>query len=106
MVPLHVPRPRPDQRGLQATYVFRQIFTKSRTKEVADWETWLTQEDVNGIVAAGLNTIRIPLPFWIIEDIVDRSHEPYAQGGLDELVRFFFSSASINILTCILRFGV
>lgn len=39
------------------------------------------------MAAAGLNTVRIPAPFWIVEDIVDRSHEPYAQGGLDELVR-------------------
>lgn len=52
-----------------------------------DWETWLTQEDVSGMAAARLNTVRIPAPFWIVEDIVDRSHEPYAQGGLDELVR-------------------
>lgn len=58
----------------------------------ADWQTWLTQEDVDGIVAAGLNTVRIPLGFWVIEDIVDKTHEPYAEGGLDELVihRFFF----------------
>lgn len=38
------------------------------------------------IAAAGLNTVRLPLPFWIVEDIVDRTHEPYAEGGLDELV--------------------
>lgn len=41
---------------------------------------------MSGIAAAGLNTVRIPVPFWIVEDIVDRSREPYAQGGLDELV--------------------
>jgi aryl-phospho-beta-D-glucosidase BglC (GH1 family) len=52
----------------------------------ADWESWLTQDDVDGMVAAGLNSIRVPLGFWVIEDIVDRSHEPYAQNGLDELV--------------------
>jgi len=59
------------------------------------------------MVAAGLNSVRVPLGFWIIEDIVDQNHEPYAenniglftirsheslvcsyaQGGLDELVR-------------------
>ena len=70
----------------------------------ADWESWLTQDDVDGMVAAGLNSVRIPLGFWIVEDIVDTSHEhyprlslsiikilagnwPYAEGGLDELVR-------------------
>lgn len=52
---------------------------------MTDWESWLTEEDVNGIVSAGLNVVRIPLGFWIIEDIVE-THEPYAEGGLDELV--------------------
>lgn len=50
------------------------------------WSTWFTQADVNGIVAAGLNTVRIPIPFWVIEDIVIKSSEPYAQGGLTQLV--------------------
>lgn len=52
------------------------------------WETWFTQEDVDGIIAAGMNTVRIPLGFWIVEDLVDTATEPYAQGGLDELVSF------------------
>ncbi|KAF9512313.1 glycoside hydrolase family 5 protein [Hydnum rufescens UP504] len=51
------------------------------------WETWFTQEDVDGIVAAGLNMVRIPMGFWIIEDIVDTATEPYAQGALDQLIR-------------------
>ena len=42
------------------------------------------------MVAAGMNTVRVPLGFWIIEDIVDTSHESYARGGLDELVRVSF----------------
>lgn len=42
-----------------------------------DWESWLTQDDVDGMVAAGLNSVRIPLGFWIIEDIVQESHEFY-----------------------------
>ena len=57
-----------------------------------DWESWLTQEDVNGMVSAGLNSIRIPLGFWIVEDIVDKTQEPYAEGGLDELVCIFYLS--------------
>jgi hypothetical protein len=44
-----------------------------------DWESWLTQGDVDDIVAAGFNSIRVPLGFWIIEDIVDVTHEPYAE---------------------------
>jgi aryl-phospho-beta-D-glucosidase BglC (GH1 family) len=44
---------------------------------VADWESWLTKDDVDGMVALGLNSVRVPLGFWIIEDIVDYSHEFY-----------------------------
>ena len=44
------------------------------------------------MVSAGLNSIRIPLGFWIVEDIVDKTQEPYAEGGLDELVRIFHLS--------------
>ncbi|KAF8308760.1 glycoside hydrolase [Clavulina sp. PMI_390] len=51
------------------------------------WETWFTQTDVDAIVAAGLNTVRIPLGFWIVEDLVNRPTEPYAEGGLDQLIR-------------------
>ena len=56
------------------------------------WETWFTQDDVDSIVDAGMNTIRIPLGFWVVEDLVDTATEPYAQGGLDQLV----SSISIR----------
>jgi hypothetical protein len=64
------------------------------------WESWLTQADVDGMVAAKLNTVRVPLGFWIIEDIVDKSHEPYAEGGLDELIRglTMFKNAGLNVV--------
>ena len=55
----------------------------------------MTQDDVDGMVAAGLNSVRIPVGFWVIEDIVQRSNEPYAEGGLDELVCFFYSLRSL-----------
>ena len=61
---------------------FLQIFVfpfSSHIVVTADWESWLTQDDVDCIVAAGLNSIRVPLGFWIIEDIVDVTHEPYAE---------------------------
>jgi len=68
---------------------------------MADWEMWPTQADVDGMVATKLNTIRIPLGFWIIEDIVDKSHEPYAEGGLDELVCIpAFVVAKAQYYTC------
>ncbi|KAF8584224.1 glycoside hydrolase family 5 protein [Ramaria rubella] len=64
------------------------------------WETWFTQSDVNNIKNAGLNTVRIPLGFWIIEDLVDRQTEFYARGGLKQLKRGIqqLKSAGINAL--------
>ncbi|QRW22470.1 Cellulase (glycosyl hydrolase family 5 protein) [Rhizoctonia solani] len=51
------------------------------------WSTWFTQKDVDDIAAAGLNTVRIPIGYWIIEDLVDRKTEFYASstGGLEFL---------------------
>ncbi|KAG2364647.1 hypothetical protein BDR07DRAFT_1279240 [Suillus spraguei] len=46
------------------------------------WATWFTQSDVDTLKAAGINTVRIPLGYWIVEDLVDRPHETYPQGGL------------------------
>ncbi|QRV95252.1 Cellulase (glycosyl hydrolase family 5 protein) [Ceratobasidium sp. AG-Ba] len=62
--------------------------TKKLGQEQADkvfaqhWSTWFTQEHVNMIADAGLNTVRIPLGFWIVEGLVDRSNEYYPKGGM------------------------
>ncbi|KDQ06470.1 glycoside hydrolase family 5 protein [Botryobasidium botryosum FD-172 SS1] len=86
----------------QSEWSLAKYLGQEKTNEVfkKHWETWLTQEEVDGMVAAGLNTIRIPLGFWIIEDIVDRSDEPYAEGGLDELIRGLelFKDAGMHVV--------
>ncbi|EJT98876.1 glycoside hydrolase family 5 protein [Dacryopinax primogenitus] len=61
------------------------------------WYTWLTQTEVDDIVRFKLNTVRIPLGFWIVEGIVDRSLEPYAQGGLQQLASRFSMLKAANI---------
>ncbi|KAF8521576.1 glycoside hydrolase family 5 protein [Hysterangium stoloniferum] len=64
------------------------------------WQTWFTEEDVRNIVDAGLNTVRIPLGYWIIESLVDRTTEFYPRGGIKELKRGLqqLKSAGINVL--------
>jgi glucan endo-1,6-beta-glucosidase len=82
------------QRASPRAYSFTlhaEIFT--------DWQSWLQQSDVDNIVAANLNTVRIPMGFWIIEDIVDRPAEPYAEGALDQLVRQYIQAAGFVIQT-------
>ncbi|OAX32094.1 glycoside hydrolase, partial [Rhizopogon vinicolor AM-OR11-026] len=51
------------------------------------WDTWFTKDDVEALTAAGINTVRVPLGYWIVEDLVDRSHESYPRGGLGYLRR-------------------
>ncbi|KAJ7725258.1 glycoside hydrolase family 5 protein [Mycena olivaceomarginata] len=51
------------------------------------WESWFNQADVDALVDAGINTVRIPLGYWIIEALVDRTTEFYPRGGLDQLRR-------------------
>ncbi|KAG8679167.1 hypothetical protein FRC08_017160 [Ceratobasidium sp. 394] len=49
------------------------------------WSTWFTQANVDTIANAGLNTVRIPLGYWIIEPLVNRSTEFYPRGGFKYL---------------------
>lgn len=48
------------------------------------WGSWITQEDINLIKSYGLNTVRIPLGFWIHEELV-QSGEHFPRGGLSYL---------------------
>ncbi|KAF8810492.1 glycoside hydrolase family 5 protein [Phlegmacium glaucopus] len=51
------------------------------------WETWFTQDDVDQLVGAGINTVRIPLGYWIVEPLVNRATEFYPRGGMSQLQR-------------------
>ncbi|KAF4119681.1 glucan endo-1,6-beta-glucosidase [Geosmithia morbida] len=51
------------------------------------WQDWVAEDDLDEMMAAGLNTIRIPLGYWIYEDIVDSS-EHFPKGGFDILKTF------------------
>ncbi|KAJ8122654.1 hypothetical protein ONZ43_g1202 [Nemania bipapillata] len=50
------------------------------------WKSWITEDDITQIASYGLNTIRIPVGFWIKEDLV-LSDEYYPRGGLKYLDR-------------------
>lgn len=47
------------------------------------WENWLTEDDLDEMKRAGLNTLRIPLGYWLYEDIVysDSEHFPKVHPG-------------------------
>ncbi|KAJ5618135.1 hypothetical protein N7537_003249 [Penicillium hordei] len=47
------------------------------------WASWTTQDDIDEIVSYGLNTIRVPVGYWLREDLVDVDSEHFPQGGLE-----------------------
>ncbi|KAI0692451.1 glycoside hydrolase family 5 protein [Cytidiella melzeri] len=49
------------------------------------WSTWFTQEIVGQVKSLGINTVRVPLGYWIVEALVDRNTEYYPRGGLKYL---------------------
>ncbi|KAH6915731.1 glycoside hydrolase family 5 protein [Coprinopsis sp. MPI-PUGE-AT-0042] len=51
------------------------------------WNTWFNDDDVSQLVAAGINTVRIPLGYWIVEPLVDRRTEFFPKGGILQLQR-------------------
>ena len=52
----------------------------------AHWARWTTQADIQQMQSYGINTIRIPVGYWMKEDLVYTS-EYFPQGGLGYLER-------------------
>ncbi|OBT82371.1 hypothetical protein VE02_08750 [Pseudogymnoascus sp. 03VT05] len=51
------------------------------------WDTWVTQADLQEMISYGINTIRIPVGYWMKEDLVYADSEHFPQGGLTYLTR-------------------
>ncbi|VUC28469.1 unnamed protein product [Clonostachys rosea] len=51
------------------------------------WDEWITTTDLDEMKSYGLNTVRIPLGYWLKEDLVDKS-EHFPKGGIDKLTSF------------------
>ncbi|KAF8548718.1 glycoside hydrolase family 5 protein [Imleria badia] len=49
------------------------------------WNTWFTESHVDQFVEAGINTVRVPLGYWIVEALVNRPAEAFPRGGLKYL---------------------
>ncbi|KAL4884221.1 glycoside hydrolase superfamily, partial [Aspergillus karnatakaensis] len=49
------------------------------------WGSWITQDDITQMREYGLNTIRIPVGYWIKEDLVYSDSEYFPRGGLKYL---------------------
>ena len=61
--------------------------TAANTAFQDHWTNWITQTDIQNIASLGLNTIRVPVGYWMREDIVYSDSEHFPQGGFDALAR-------------------
>ena len=50
------------------------------------WETWITEDDIKEIASLGLNAVRIPVGYWMYEDIIQEG-EYWPRGGIWHLDR-------------------
>lgn len=73
---------------------------KANSAFAKHWDTWMTEEDISEIQSYGLNTIRIPVGYWMKEDLVYRDSEYFPQGGFDYLERLcgWASDAGLYII--------
>ncbi|KAJ6263047.1 glucan endo-1,6-beta-glucosidase [Drechslerella dactyloides] len=51
------------------------------------WQSWITESDFQQMVAAGINTVRIPIGYWILEDLVYKDSEHFPRGGYPYLLK-------------------
>jgi glucan endo-1,6-beta-glucosidase len=51
----------------------------------AHWNSWITQADITQMQSYGLNTIRVPVGYWMMESIVYADSEHFPQGGIGYL---------------------
>ncbi|KAH7909702.1 glycoside hydrolase family 5 protein [Hygrophoropsis aurantiaca] len=73
---------------ISTEFAFSHAYPATVDSKFAEhWDTWFTQDDVKQLQEAGINTIRVPLGYWIVEALVDRPVEAYPRGGLAYLRR-------------------
>ncbi|PVI00523.1 glycoside hydrolase family 5 protein [Periconia macrospinosa] len=51
------------------------------------WDSWITEEDMDKMKEFGLNTIRVPVGYWMVEETIEKNSEPFALGSLSKMDR-------------------
>lgn len=65
------------------------------------WNTWITREDIQKIHDYGLNTIRIPVGYWMLESLPYSDSEHFPQGGFGYLQRVCGWAADLGLYVMI-----
>ncbi|KAJ9111411.1 hypothetical protein QFC19_001180 [Naganishia cerealis] len=71
-------------------WTFCSILGRTRCAEVLEehWDTWITEDDFKRMADYGLNTVRIPIPYWVYnvtedEPYITQKQIPYIQKALN-----------------------
>ncbi|GAA5850273.1 hypothetical protein JCM8547_001074 [Rhodosporidiobolus lusitaniae] len=74
--------------------------SSAQTGFESHWTDWIVKEDLQNMTALGLNSIRVPIGYWIVESTVDRSTEYFPTGGFSYLRRLcsWASELGLNVL--------
>lgn len=60
------------------------------------WGRWITRDDILQMQSYGLNTIRIPVGYWLREDIVYRDSEYFPEGAFSYLAQICDWAADVG----------
>ncbi|TFK39672.1 glycoside hydrolase family 5 protein [Crucibulum laeve] len=83
---------------IASEFAFAQAFPNTvDAKFDQHWSSWFNQPDVDALVKAGINTVRIPLGYWLVEALVNRKTEFYPRGGFKQLRRGLSQLKKANI---------
>jgi aryl-phospho-beta-D-glucosidase BglC (GH1 family) len=73
---------------IESESAFARAYPHTVDEKFAEhWDTWFTKSHVDQLVEVGINTVRVPLGYWIVEALVNRPAEAYPRGGLAYLRR-------------------
>jgi glucan 1,3-beta-glucosidase len=94
------------------SYIGEYATMKSLGHDNGDWrfeehrKTWITEDDIKEIASYGLNTVRVPIGYWIagFDNTGGHDWEVYAPGGinyLDKLIKEWAVTHNIAVLISI-----
>lgn len=75
--------------------------TAANTAFEEHWNSWITQSDIHQMKDYGLNTVRIPVGYWMDESLVYAGSEHFPQGGLQYLDRICGWAADAGLFVVI-----
>ncbi|KAI9640461.1 hypothetical protein NHQ30_011207 [Ciborinia camelliae] len=60
------------------------------------WKTWINATDIAKMASFGINTIRIPVGYWMMESLVYADSEHFPQGGIYHLENICEEAAKVG----------